>query len=44
MWDKFTFLNFNGAATEVEEWICNSRHTVVDMWLLIHAGIKGKPC
>ena len=38
------FLNFNGATVEVYEWISNFIHTLQCMWLLIHAGIKVKPC
>ena len=39
VWDEITypFPNFSGAAIEVWEWI-------LDMWLLIHAGIKVNPC
>ena len=39
MWDEITypFLNFNGAYVILS-------HTLQGMWLLIHAGIKVKPC
>ena len=46
VWDEITyqFLNFNGRTVEVYEWISNSSHILLGMWLLIHAGIKVKPC
>ena len=39
MWDDITypFLNFKGGEVI-------SFHTLQGMWLLIHAGIKVKPC
>ena len=39
VWDEiiYPFLNFNGATVI-------STHTLQGMWLLIHAGIKVKPC
>ena len=42
VWDEITypFPNFNGATVEVWEWISS----FMDMWLLIHAGVKVKPC
>ena len=38
MWDEIThsFPNFKGAAFKVWEWISNSSHTLVGMWILIH--------
>ena len=36
--------NFNGAAVEAWELIRNSISHLLVMWLLIHAGIKVKPC
>ena len=44
-WGKNTypFQNFNSATVEVWEWI-GSSHTLLDMWLLIYAGIKFNPC
>ena len=46
VWDKITypFLNFNGATVEVKEWISNFILHFTGVWLLIHAGIKVKPC
>ena len=46
VWDAITYLfpNFNSATVEVWAWISNFSHTVLDMWLLIHAGIKVNPC
>ena len=43
MWDEIMYLfqNFNGA---VWEGISNFIHTWLEMWLLIHAGIKVNPC
>ena len=40
VWDKITepLLNFNGAAVKVCEWI--SSHTLLGVWLLIHAGLR----
>ena len=41
-WNEITypFPNFNDAAVEVWEWIyVISFHTLLSMWLLIHAGI-----
>ena len=38
------FPNFNGATVEVLEWISNFIHTLLGMWLLIHAGITVKQC
>ena len=46
VWDEiiYPFPNFNGATVEVcEWWYVISSHTLPDMWLLIHAGIKVKP-
>ena len=44
MYDEITypFPNFNGATVEVLEWISNFIHTLLGMWLLIHAGITVK--
>ena len=39
-WIIYTFQNFNGATVEVWEWISNLIPHLLDMWLLIHAGIK----
>ena len=36
--------NFNVAAVKVWEWISNFKHTLLGMWLLIHAGIKASLC
>ena len=47
VWSEITtypFPNFNGATVEVWELIDNSSHTLLCMWLLIHAGIKVNPC
>ena len=46
MWDEITypFLNFNGATVEVWEWMNNFIPHFSGMWLLIHSGIKAKPC
>ena len=35
----YPFPNFN-SEVEVWEWISMSNHTLLDMWLLIHAWIK----
>ena len=45
VWDEITYIfpNFNGAI-EVLEWISNLSNTLVGMKLLIHTGIKVKPC
>ena len=45
MWDEiiYPFPNFKGADVEIWEGICNSIHTLLDMWLFIHAGIKDNP-
>ena len=40
----YTFPNLNAATVEIWKWIRNSSHTLLDMWLLIHAGIKVQPC
>ena len=42
MWDEinYPFPNFNGYTVEVWEWWVISSHTLLGMWLLIHAGIK----
>ena len=44
MWNEIIYLfpNFNGATVEVWEIILS--HTFLDMWLIIHAGIKIYPC
>ena len=44
--DEITYpiFNLNGATVEVEEWKSISSHTLLGMWLLIHAGIKVNPC
>ena len=45
MWDEITypFPNFNDATIEVWEWISNFIPPILmNMWLLIHAGIKDK--
>ena len=46
VWDEISYPspNFNGGTVEVWEEINNFTHTLVDMWLHIHAGIKVKPC
>ena len=46
MWEEITypFPDFNGATVEVWEWINNFIPHFPGMWLLIHGGIKGKPC
>ena len=46
VWDEITypFPNINDGATEVCESISYSFYTLLDMWLLIHAGIKVNPC
>ena len=36
--------NFNDTAVEILELIRNSSHTLLGMWLFIHAGIKVDPC
>ena len=40
------FPNFNGAVVDVWEWITNSTHILMNIWLLIHAGMYGdnNPC
>ena len=42
VWDEITypFSNFNGAAVEVWKCLIFLSHTLLGMWLLIHAGIK----
>ena len=44
-WDGITYQssNFNGATFEVWEWISNFTHTLLGMWLLIHARDKVNP-
>ena len=46
IWDEITDLysNFNGATVEVWNGKVISSHTLLGMWLLIHAGIKVNPC
>ena len=49
MWDELTypFLSFNGATIQVFKFkngYVISSHTLLGVWLLIHAGIKVKPC
>ena len=41
IWDEITypFLNANGATIDVREWISDLSHTLLGMWVLIHAGI-----
>ena len=45
MWDEITYSsqNFNDGSVEVWE-LVSDFHTFHGMWLLIHAGIKAKPC
>ena len=43
MWDEITypFPNFNNATVEVWKWISNfTPHSLLGMWLFVHAGIK----
>ena len=42
MWNEITcaFPNFNGCTIEAWEWISNYTHTLLGMWLLIHAVIR----
>ena len=40
----YLFPNFNGPTVEVWEWIIISSHTLLGMWLVIHAEIKVNPC
>ena len=40
---SFSYLN-SVCTVEVWEWINNSSHTLLGMWLFIHAGVKVKPC
>ena len=35
-----TFINYNNAAVEGLGWITDFIHTLLGMWLFIHAGIK----
>ena len=42
--DNAVWGNADDATVEVWEWIIISSHTLPDMWLLIHAGIKIDPC
>ena len=46
VWDEITypFPNFNGAAVDVWERISNFILHLLGMRLLVHAGIKVKPC
>ena len=46
MWDEITysFPNFNACTAEVSEEINNATYTLLDMWLLIRAGIKFYQC
>ena len=41
---RYSFPNFNNATVEVLEWISNSSHILLDMWLLIHLRSKVNPC
>ena len=45
MWDESTYLfpNLNNVTVEILEWVSNSSHTLLSMWLLILVGIKGIP-
>ena len=45
VWDDITypFQNFGGVAIEVRDWMKKS-HTLLGIWLLIHAGIKINLC
>ena len=38
----YPFTNLNGVTDEVWEWISNSSHTLLDMWLLIQVGMLVK--
>ena len=38
------FPNINGAATDIWNRQVISSHILLDLWLLIHAGIKVNPC
>ena len=40
----YPFPNHNAAAVKFWEWISNPSHNLLGMWLLIHDGIKVKPC
>ena len=40
----FPSLNFNSCTIEVWKWISDSSHSLLGMWLLIHAGIKVNLC
>ena len=41
MWDETVhpFIHFNGGTFEVQEWIKIASHTLLGMWLFIHAAI-----
>ena len=41
--NEITYPFRHGAAVEVWEWISNFIHTLLGIWLLIHAGIKVDP-
>ena len=42
IWSYLSIPNFNGCTVEVWEWISNSSHILVSMWIRIHARIKVK--
>ena len=46
VWDEITyqFPNFNDATLEVWEWMGNFVPRFKINWLVIHAGVKAKPC
>ena len=46
LWDEiaYPFLNFYGSTVKIKKWMSNFTHTLLGMWLIIHAGIKVKPC
>ena len=41
VWDEinYPFPNFNGCTVEIWVWIVILSHTLLGMWLLVHAGI-----
>ena len=46
MWDEITnpFPNLNNGTVEVCEWMSKFTHTLLNMQLFIHAGVRRNPC
>ena len=39
----YSFPHFYSATAEVWKWLSNSSHTLLDVWFLLHAGIRFNP-